>query len=123
MEHTISGQECADILTALKVNGYLRLPGDHPVLSQLLDSRVVKFRPFYEKEDDQNVFLQTINTKKQGIKTALERNDFPGIMKLALAIQEISTAITDHVWVANVSDEVLDQWIDMFQNDFASVAA
>lgn len=117
MENTISGQTYADILSAIKVNGYLRLPGDHPVLSQLLDSRVVKFRPFYEKEDDQNAFLQAINTKKQGIKTALDRNDFPAIMRLALAIQDISDAITDHVWVANVSDDVLDQWIELFKNE------
>jgi hypothetical protein len=121
MEHKeTSGNGYADILTALKENGYLRLPGDHPVLSQLLDSRVVVYRPFYEKEDDQNAFLQAIKSKKAAITGALDRNDFPAIMQLALAVQQISNAITDYVWVANVPDAVLDEWIKMFREDFVA---
>lgn len=109
-----SNHDIVQLLTAIKMNGFVRLPADHPVLSQLLDSRIVVFRPYYEKEDDQNAFLRAINSKKTEIVEALTRNDFPAIMQLSMSIQQLSTAINDHVWAANVPDEHLDQWIAMF---------
>lgn len=111
-----SGREIAAALRLLQEHGYLHRPQDDPLMSQLVDSRIVEYRPFYES-DDRDAFHRSIDTKKSLLVAATHRNDFRCVIRLATALQETGRVLDEHVWAPTIDD--LTPWIEIFESEEA----